>query len=130
MVKAPGWRRTRDRFYDYKETGRFINFEGVRVRVFQCERCKEEWPKPVVQIHHLNPACYRPDLVHRFENLIILCRKCHDRFTQDLAIITEIEKEFDLFDPSLISSMPREPTFKVEWNSTALIYEFLEIAQT
>lgn len=44
-----------------------------------CEVCGSE----AVDIHHLTPRSLRKDLINKIDNLMALCRSCHDRAGMD-----------------------------------------------
>lgn len=95
MVKWPGWKRTRRFFLIRERTGNKVKIAGRLLNTYICCLCKKEIPEPEITVHHLNPFSVRPDLVHRLQNLILLCRKCHKKFSSDIALIKHIENEFD-----------------------------------
>lgn len=44
-----------------------------------CEVCGSK----AVDIHHLTPRSLRKDLINKIDNLMALCRSCHDRAGKD-----------------------------------------------
>lgn len=44
-----------------------------------CEVCNAK----AVDLHHLTPRSLRKDLINKIDNLMALCRRCHDRAGKD-----------------------------------------------
>lgn len=68
----------------------YLKYFGFYVpEEIMCEVCGE----PAVDIHHLTPRSLRKDLINKIDNLMALCRSCHDRagkdreFNDDLRLI-------------------------------------------
>lgn len=51
-----------------------------------CEVCGAK----SVDIHHLTPRSLRKDLINNIENLMALCRNCHDRAGRDRTFNDEL----------------------------------------
>jgi 5-methylcytosine-specific restriction endonuclease McrA len=61
-------------------TKTYLNHFGYSVADFiPCECCGAK----SVDIHHLTPRSLRKDLVNKIDNLMALCRTCHDRAGRD-----------------------------------------------
>lgn len=57
-------------------TKTYLKFFGYHVpEEIMCEYCGSR----AADIHHLTPRSLRKDLVNKIDNLMALCRRCHDK---------------------------------------------------
>ena len=78
----------REKEHAFKNATRYADYRDPRWRklsaqvineVGQCERCG---CSNNLQVHHIIPVRYNPELFLDRANLIVLCRECHQRETQ------------------------------------------------
>jgi thymidylate synthase (FAD) len=77
----------------------------------QCSLCKS---KEGLEVDHIEPVCFRPDLAYEYSNLRIICKQCHSVKTREEMVLSKNTIRFK----KIISITPvgKKQTYDIEVN--------------